>query len=186
MVNFLFLFDLSILRSKWFLIRSNLFWGVKWSEKEEDLNMNHIYLFLVWSVCHSLTFQGRFLLSSYSRMGQNSTHKNGHHSEMALWEMCWNLCTLLQSQAFGFGVLCYIFGDIQDPCLLQPVISDCYFLATILRKVLRYYLPPFLLSSWCQVWQEHSVQKETLHHIMNKLTPVVANQEKVKSHFISL
>lgn len=47
--NFLFSFDLSVLKYKWFLMLLNLFWGVKWSEKEQELCVEpHISFFALW------------------------------------------------------------------------------------------------------------------------------------------
>lgn len=172
LVHFLFLFDFSILRSKLLATLLNLlfrgvnsptrsrnsvqitciFFGLKhmlFNDNGSSREVSPLLIFKKW---------GKILCS---RMVIIQKWWYGKHGE--IFACCIRIKFWFWSRTIW--VLCSVFSDIHGQCLLQEVICDCSPWTTILKRVWRHYSPPFLPNSWCQVCQERSVQKETVHLI---------------------
>lgn len=83
-----------------------------------------------------------------------------HHHHSQLWSVL-NLLILLQNWAVSFRI-----EELKsnNPLGSFTVIASgrqqLFSLAIVLRSVRRWYSQAFLLNSWSQFWQEHSVQKK--------------------------
>ena len=129
----------------------------------------YLFWFEAFAIQMIMAFQERFFFCSYSRNGTKSYVLEWSLSEMTMGNMVKSL-HFVEEWSFWFcnriiWVLCNVFNDFHGQCFLQQVICDCSPRTTILGKVGRHYSQPFLLSSWCQVCQERSVQKGTVHLI---------------------
>lgn len=191
LVNFFFLIS-SILRSKWFVICwVCCFEGLNGLRSKGNF-MNRVFLGLKHLLFNNDGFSrdAAPVLLCIQEMGQNSMCKNAHHSETVAWKMWWLFacCFRIQRLVLEWNSLSPMLC-IQLHSWPVPLAASHLWLFSFghcFMKSLKTYSPPFLLSSWCQVWQEHSVQKETLNHIMNQLTPIifVDTQEKVNWSFL--